>query len=117
MLTSYHRHRTQDSPGIEVSQGLEGVGGSDELVQDANDVGKLGPARAILLPALHHELVDGRRAVHGRGEPEAIVDGFHDLEDTSVAVALAGKPHRTVTETSLGGPNTGIEREENPRNG
>lgn len=96
----------QDSPGIEVSQGLEGVGGSDELVQNANDIGKLGPARAVLLPTLHHELVDGGRAVHGRGEPEAIVDGFHDLEDTNIGMTLAGKPHGTMTETSLGGPNT-----------
>lgn len=55
----YLRHRTQDSPGIKVSQRLEGVGGSDELVQDANDVGKLGSAGALLLPALHHELVNG----------------------------------------------------------
>lgn len=68
-----------DLPGIKVSQGLEGVGGPDELVEDADDVGELGAAGTFLLPALHHELVDGGGAVHGRGQPEAIVDGFHHL--------------------------------------
>lgn len=109
----YLRHRTRDSPGIEVSQGLEGVRGSDELVQDANDVGKLGPAGAFLLPTLHHELVNGRRAVHGRGEPEAVVDGFHDLGDTIIGVALVGKPHCYSQGLEgvgvLGGPNTVIK--------
>lgn len=98
--------QTGDSPRVKVSQGLEGVRGSDELVQDADDVSKLGPAGALLLPALHHELVDGRRAVHGCGEPEAFVDGFHDL-GASIMVALAGSHMEQLYDTPPPrGPNT-----------
>jgi len=67
------------SPGVEVGQGREGLGGADELVEDADDVGKLGAPAALLLPALHHQLVDGRGTVQRRGEAEALVDGLHHL--------------------------------------
>lgn len=47
-----------------------------------------------MLPALEHQLVDGRRTVHRSGEPEGLVDGLHHLmkrrnEDMAV-VSLKG---------------------------
>lgn len=69
----------RSSPGVKVCQRLEGLGGTDELVEDADDIGKLGAPAALLLPALHHQLVDGGGTIQGSGEAEALVDGLHHL--------------------------------------
>lgn len=50
-----------------------------QLVQDVDDVGEARPTGAVVLPALQHQLVDGGRAVHGRRQPEGLVDRLHDL--------------------------------------
>lgn len=68
------------SPRVEVCQCLERLGGADELVEDADNVGKFGAPAALLLPALHHQLVDGRGAVQRGGQAETLVDGLHHLQ-------------------------------------
>ena len=58
---------------------LEGGGVTDHLVQHADQVGELGPGVAVLLPAVQHELMEHQGAVHGRGQPEVLLDGVDDL--------------------------------------
>lgn len=53
-------------PRGEGRHGFEAVGVSDHLVQRVDNLAKLGPMVAVLLPAIQHELVQGARAVHGR---------------------------------------------------
>lgn len=67
------------SPGVEICQRLERVGGADEFVEDADNVCEFGAAGAFLLPALHHQLVHSRGAVQWGGQAEAFIDGFHHL--------------------------------------
>lgn len=51
----------------------------DHLVQGVDDLGKAGPAIAVLLPTVQHELVQGSWAVHRRGQSVVLLDGIDDL--------------------------------------
>lgn len=52
-------------PRVKVSDGLQGVGAPQQLVQEVDDVSEAWPLGPILEPALQHELVNGGGAVHG----------------------------------------------------
>lgn len=66
-------------PWIKVCDGAQRLRTLEQLVQHVDNVGEAGSFGAVVQPTLEHELVDGRGAVHGSGEPEGLVDGFHDL--------------------------------------
>ena len=51
----------------------------DHLVQGVDDLCKTGPAIAILLPTVQHELVQGSWAVHRRRQPVILLNGIDDL--------------------------------------
>ena len=71
--------RTADIPWVEVGDGFQGLWALEEFVQDVDDVCEARPLGAVVQPALQHELVDGRRTVHGGGQPEGLVDRLHHL--------------------------------------
>ena len=58
---------------------LERLRAADELVERLDDGGEAGPVRALLLPRVQHQLVDGLGAVHGRRQPEALLDRLDHL--------------------------------------
>lgn len=66
-------------PRVEVCDGLEGVWAPQQFVQQRYNVPELRPLGAVLEPALQHELVHGRGAVHRSGQTEGLVYGLHDL--------------------------------------
>lgn len=51
----------------------------DELVQNADDLLKLGSVVPVFLPAVQHQLIQGSWAVHGRWEAVALVHCFNYL--------------------------------------
>lgn len=72
-------------PGREGRHGFEAVGVADHLVQRVDDLPKLGPVVAVLLPAVQHELVQGAWAVHGRWQPVVLLYGIDHLGTTERA--------------------------------
>ena len=68
-------------PGVKVSDGLQGLGALEQLVEDADDVREAGSLGAVVLPALQHQLVHCRRAVHGCWQTEGLIYGFHHLRN------------------------------------
>lgn len=50
-----------------------------ELIQEAHYLIKLGPAVPVLLPAVHHELVESCRTVHRARQPVALLYGLYHL--------------------------------------
>lgn len=72
------------SPHSALSPGpLQSVGVADQLVQHVDDLPKLWPVSPLPLPAVKHELMERHRAVHGRGQPVALVYGLDHLDGTS----------------------------------
>lgn len=55
------------------------VGIADHFVQDGDYLVEFGPVGSLLLPAVQHELVESRGAVHGRRKTVALFDSFDDL--------------------------------------
>lgn len=51
----------------------------DELVQNADDLLKLGSVVSVFLPAVQHQLIQGSWAVHGRWETIALIHCFDYL--------------------------------------
>lgn len=51
----------------------------DQLVQDADDLLKLGPVVPVFLPAVQHQLVQCSWAVHGRRQAVALIHSFNYL--------------------------------------
>lgn len=41
---------------------------------------ELGPVTALTLPAVHHQVVERLRAVHGAGQPVTLLHRLDDLE-------------------------------------
>lgn len=52
----------------------------DELVQDCDNLSKLWPVAASLLPAVQHELVQHNRTVHWSGKTVALIYCFDHLQ-------------------------------------
>lgn len=73
--------RKKASPWVKVGDGLEGIGAPQQLVQQVDDITETRPLGAILQPALQHELVNGRGAVHWRRQSKGFVDGLHHLQE------------------------------------
>lgn len=67
---------------------LQGVGVADQLVQHVDDLSELGPVGAFPLPAVEHELVQRHGAVHGWGQPVALIDGLDHLHKNTWFVCL-----------------------------
>lgn len=67
------------SPGGRAGDDLQAAWVPDELVQNADNLLKLGSVVSVLLPAVQHQLVERSRAVHGRGQPIAFIHSFDDL--------------------------------------
>lgn len=57
----------------------DGVGRADALAEGAVDLAEARPLTAFLLPAVQHQLVQRRRAVHWSRQPKAVLDGFDHL--------------------------------------
>lgn len=73
------------SPDSGLSPGpLQSVGVADQLVQHVDDLSKLWPVSPLSLPAVQHELVERHGAVHGRGQPIALINSLDHLDSTSV---------------------------------
>ena len=69
-----------DLPGGGVGCDLQAAGIANELVQDADDLLKLWPVVAVLLPAVQHQLVECGGTVHRRGQSVALVHRFDHLQ-------------------------------------
>lgn len=67
-------------PGRRVGCDFEAAGVADEFIQDADDLLELGPVVPLFLPAVQHQLVEGGRAVHGRGEAVTFIHRLYDLD-------------------------------------
>lgn len=78
---SEEKQRKKPSPWVKVGNGLEGIGAPQQLVQQVDDITETRPLGAILQPALQHELVNGRGAVHRRRQSKGLVDGLHHLQE------------------------------------
>ena len=63
--------------------GADGVGRADALADGAVDLAEAGSLAALLLPAVQHELVQGSRAVHGRGQAVVLLHCVHHLRAAS----------------------------------
>lgn len=73
------------SPDSGLSPGpLQGVGVADQLVQHVDDLSELWPVGPLSLPAVQHKLVERNGAVHGRGQPIALIDSLDHLDRTSM---------------------------------
>lgn len=68
------------SPVGGVEQLLQGTGVADEFVQQTHNLVELGPVTALALPAVHHQVVERLRAVHGAGQPVTLLHRLDDLE-------------------------------------
>lgn len=72
------------SPDSGLSTGpLQSVGVADQLVQHVDDLSKLWPVGPLPLPAVQHELVERNWAVHGRGQPVALINSLDHLDNRS----------------------------------
>lgn len=68
------------SPDSGLSPGpLQSVGVTNQLVQHVNNLPKLWPVGPLSLPAIQHELVERHRAIHGWGQPIALINGLDHL--------------------------------------
>lgn len=81
MRTTTFRHypASLDSHSGDGCHSLETSWVPDHLVQGVDDLCKTGPAIAVLLPTVQHELVQGSWAVHRRGQPVVLLNGIDDL--------------------------------------
>lgn len=86
LMGSTPAHHGEPLP-VHRGRALEAVGVSDELVQDADDLGEAGPLAALLLPAVQHELVQGCGAAHRGGQAVAFLHRINDLEGSHGAGA------------------------------
>lgn len=68
------------SPAILPGHDFEASRIPDHLVQSADHLGEAGPGIPVLLPAVQHELVEGRGAVWGRGQPVVLFNGIDHLQ-------------------------------------
>lgn len=59
---------------------LQCVRVADQLVQHVDDLSKFRSVGSLSLPAVQHELVECHRAVHGRGQPIALINSLDHLE-------------------------------------
>lgn len=66
-------------PGCGVGRDFEATRVADEFIQDADDLFKLRPVVPLFLPAVQHQLVEGGRAVHGRGEAVSFIYSLYYL--------------------------------------
>lgn len=73
------KHTPVFLPWVKVGDGFQRLRTPKQLVQKVDNVQEARSFGPVVLPALKHELVDGRRTVHRSGEPECLVDGLHDL--------------------------------------
>ena len=90
-------------PGCGVGRDLEAAGVADELIQDADDLLKLGPVAPLLLPAVQHQLVERSGAVHGRGQPVALIHCLDHLGAGGWEGSTTGSGSRGVVwEASFG---------------
>ena len=62
----------------------------DHLVQGVDDLCKTGPAIAILLPTVQHELVEGGGAVWRRRQPVVLFNGIDHLQRQGGRLGEAG---------------------------
>lgn len=76
------------SPDSVLSHYFERSRVSDQLVEGADEVGEARPCRAVLLPAVQHELVQVGGAVWGRGQPVVLLYSINHLRKRSDEVIL-----------------------------
>lgn len=62
------------------SSPFQGAGVADQFVQHVDDLSKLWPVGSLSLPAVQHELVKCHRAVHGWGQPVALINSLDHLD-------------------------------------
>ena len=85
--TSSHYPAPLDSHSGDGCHSLETSWVPDHLVQGVDDLCETGPAIAVLLPTVQHELVQGSWAVHRRGQPVVLLNGVDDLyQDKRITV-------------------------------
>lgn len=80
--------RRLHSPDSVLSHYFERRRVSDQLVEGADEVGEARPCRAVLLPAVQHELVQVGGAVWRRGQPVVLLDSIDHLRKRSDEVSL-----------------------------
>lgn len=78
-----HRSRKQHSPDSVLRHYFERRGVPDQLVQRADEVGEARPRRAVLLPAVQHQLVQVGGAVWRWGQPIVLLDSINHLRSRS----------------------------------
>lgn len=110
------------SPGARRAGALQGLRALHHLAQDVVDVRELGSLAAVLLPAVEHELVEGRLAVHRGRQAEPILHGLHHLQrqrkaegtGSGSAMQIAGKP---LAQASLLTPRPGSSNSSSTHHG
>lgn len=76
------------SPDRAVGQLFQAAGVVDQLVQIDDNLSKLRPIAAVLLPAAKHELVQHHRAVHRCWQPVALIYGLYHLKRSNRNICL-----------------------------
>lgn len=80
--------RKLHSPNSVLSHYFERRRVSDQLVEGADEVAETRPRRAVLLPAVQHELVQVGGAVWRRGQPVVLLYSINHLRKRSDEVTL-----------------------------
>lgn len=99
------RAKPEVSPGAGGAGALRGLQALQHLGQDVVDVRELGSLAAVLLPAVEHQLVQGRLAVCRGGQAEPVLHGLQHLrwhrragDGSGAAMQIIGK---RLGQTSL----------------
>ena len=67
-------------PGIKIGNGPQGVRVGMQMLELCLQAMEGGPTGSLIGPAVLHEFIQGRRAVHGRGQPVPILNALHYLQ-------------------------------------
>lgn len=86
------------------------VWASYQLVQGLREIGEGRPMRALLLPAIQHQLIDSFRAIHRCWKPVTLLDGLYHILIRPVPIwSLAVRHHFPAHDTHT--PDVGGTRE------
>jgi len=85
------------SPRSLLSDDLQRRGVADEFIERADEVGEARARRAVLLPAVQHQLVQVGGAVGGRRQPVVLLDGVDDLMNTDDRHSQRGRNNQQLS--------------------
>lgn len=86
--------RSAMSPCRRVGDDFQTAGITDQLIQDADNLLKLGSVVSVFLPAVQHQLIQGSWAVHGRRQAVPFIHSLNHLHKEKSLWKLKGTLHQ-----------------------